>query len=541
MERSNAVIEANQYLQAILDSAPYTILATDCDGIIKIFNHHAEKELQYFAAELIDKLAPEIIHIESEIVERAKVLTTELGYQVDPGFDVFIEKIRNGGIDEHEWSFVRKDGSIFPALLSITVVKNSNGTTVGYMGIARDMSERKEFEGQIKSAQQMAENANDAKSLFLANMSHEIRTPINGLMGILELLSDGHLENEQQKLVDVARRSSDSLLMIVNDILDFSKVEQGIIELESITFNIVELLENICNSENLVSKDNNLKVLLNIAKNSHGWVKGDPTRIRQVLTNLLSNAVKFTPQGNISISYTSELLPDNRIKAVFKVEDSGIGISEDKIPILFDSFTQADVSTTRRFGGTGLGLAICKKLVGLMGGEIFAYNLPEKGCCFEFYIELQTASARIDTTISREKNINNRIDFSSLAGIRILLVEDNTVNQLVVKSILDRVHIICDIASQGQEALEKLSETKEDNIYDLVLMDCQMPLMDGYTATKKIRKGEVGQYYKSVPILALTANAMIGDREECLECGMNDVITKPFKHQKLLKTIIKYV
>ncbi|MFT5451725.1 MAG: signal transduction histidine kinase/CheY-like chemotaxis protein [Enterobacterales bacterium] len=375
-----------------------------------------------------------------------------------------------------------------------------------------------------------ANDASDAKSEFLATMSHEIRTPMNGVLGMLEILEDTPLKQQQSEYIRHAKTSAVSLLTLINDILDFSKVEVGKLDLEIIRFDIIELLEGLVSSQNLVVKDKQLTINLNHSECRYQYLNGDPGRIRQVLSNLISNAIKFTLEGTININV--RLVEQNKLARLeAEVIDTGIGIAEEYQSRLFDSFTQADNSTTRKFGGTGLGLAISKKLCELMGGSVSVTSKIGEGSTFKFqiHIEIDENQRQLDPKIKDD------IKLSSPSNHSILLVEDNIVNQKVASMMLHKQGFKVITADNGLLALEHLKETS--NKYAAILMDCQMPVMDGYTATQHIRNGDVGSSNKDIPIIALTANAMKGDKEKCLEAGMNDYLTKPINSEKLFSIL----
>jgi signal transduction histidine kinase/CheY-like chemotaxis protein len=382
--------------------------------------------------------------------------------------------------------------------------------------------------------EQVAKAATEAKSSFLANMSHEIRTPINGIIGMIELVSHSKLDKKQKDYVATAKRSAGSLMIIINDILDFSKIEAGELGIESMEFDLDQLFAELAHDLQSQANRKNLKLELVKGDVLQNKVVGDPYRLTQILNNLLSNAIKFTQLGGIMFKYSLNAI-DDHLRLNVEVTDTGIGVSDDALPYLFDSFSQADMSTTRNFGGTGLGLAITKQLCELMGGRITAHSSLGAGSVFQFSIKL----ALPDPAIIKEENCNTAQYFGNFVNLRVLLVEDNFINQEVMYAILKSLKIKVDVVNDGLEALMLLTRS-QPSTFDLILMDCQMPNLDGYEATRRIRAGEVGDEFRKIPIAALTANTMNNEREKCLAVGMNEYLTKPVDTEDLKRMLAKY-
>jgi PAS domain S-box-containing protein len=668
--------------KTILEFAASAIIATDVHGVIQLFNPAAERLLGHDSKDIVGARTPAFFHDPEEIARRAEELTDEDGVPCAPGFEVFTRRSRETGRPEvREWTYVTKDGRRLPVRLAVSAMHGEQGAVIGYLGIAEDITDQHRSQRELRESKQELElinaqlgdaiaranelatqstAANRAKSMFLANMSHEIRTPINGVLGMVGLLLDTALSAEQRGFAETARVSGENLLQLINDILDFSKIEAGRLELETLEFDLGELVEEALDLLALRAHERGLELAAVFAPGTPRRVRGDPGRVRQILVNLLSNAVKFTERGEVVVRVSHRADADGHAMVVFAVSDSGVGIPEDRVKHLFQPFTQVDSSTTRKYGGTGLGLAISRQLVELMKGKITLQSRVGAGSTFTFLLPLPAVEYKppvpptawtgrrvmlvephratadhiatllddagahcevaasvvgvMDRLTSREGPacdllmLSDRapgvgealtaalspraagakplpvIALASLAGRttligahevlakpvrraalhrvftkvfgatagsapaaapatagksgwRLLLVEDNSINQRVALAILNRLGYRADAVANGLEAVSTLSRTP----YDLVFMDCQMPEMDGYEATRAIRGPGSKALNPAIPVIAMTANAMKGDRERCLASGMNDYLTKPIDTKALADCLARHL
>jgi PAS domain S-box-containing protein len=655
-----ALLKAGALQSAIFNSANFSSIATDAKGVIQIFNVGAERMLGYTAADVMNKITPADISDPQEVIARAKALTLELGTPITPGFEALVFKASRGIEDIYELTYIRKDGSRFPAVVSVTALRDAQDAIIGYLLIgtdntarklveaeqqkldqrlrdqqfytrsliesnidaimttdpfgiitdvnkqmealtgctrdeligspfkghftdperaeaaiklvlsekkvtdyeltarardgrktvvsynattfydrgrtlqgvfaaARDVTERKRVEAELHLAKTAAESASRTKSDFLASMSHEIRTPMNAIMGIADLLAKTPLSPEQDKYVQIFRRAGNNLLNLVNDILDLSKVEASQLELERTGFSLNDLLEKVTEMVAVRAHEQGLAMVCEIAPNVPTDLVGDPIRLRQVLLNLVGNAIKFTESGEVSLCVTSD--GDSSVPTAlrFTITDTGIGIPDETLGRVFERFMQADSSTTRRFGGSGLGLTISKRLVEAMGGRIWVESVVGKGSVFSFAVPFEVwagATRRAALPVGTDPE-------PPLPALRILLAEDSPDNCLITVAYLEDTPYRVEIAETGAIACEMF----EAGHYDLVLMDRQMPVMDGLTATRKMRVWEQANGRPPTPIIALTASALKGDREKCLAAGCTAFLTKPIKQEVLLQAI----
>lgn len=404
------------------------------------------------------------------------------------------------------------------------------GVTVALM---RQVHLREEMERmqqkELTLSRDKAEAATRAKSQFLANMSHEIRTPMNGVIGMTQLALEEPLPKPAERYVRSAHAAANSLLRILNDILDFSKIEAGKLEIESVRFNLIDLIHDVVTMQQMMAEDRTLLLVLEMAPDTPEWIQSDPLRISQILNNLLSNAMKFTPSGTVTLRVFEA--PKNILH--MEVQDQGVGMTQEQLKTLFQPFTQADSSTTRIFGGTGLGLAICKQLCDQLGGRIAVES--QRGLGSIFSVDLPFESTYSQAPDSSADTHLHPLRGDDLRGLRVLVVEDHERNRQLLLAWLQKVNIDVTVARQGEEAIELLHQSSEP--FDLILMDIQMPVMDGITATKKIRSDP---QFNSLPIVAVTANAMPEERLLCLESGMQDYLIKPLDSTALYACIAKW-
>jgi len=509
-----------QIMQYSVEHAGDRILWLRRDGKIDYANLTAYESLGYTKEELLS------------------MTVMDLNPAIIPHWDNIWNRVKTKGILVDEATQKAKDGSIQPIEVTSSY-QNFDGEEYIF-AFARDVAGRKQALLAMREAKEAAEAAAEAKSTFLANMSHEIRTPMNGIIGMTSLLSATPLNNEQKEFVETIRSSGDALLTIINEILDFSKIEAGKLEFENLPFSLRHSIQDILDLMAPAVDEKGLTLTVNYDQQVPDWIEGDVTRFRQILLNLLSNAVKFTNQGSVTVSVEqihkehlgakTAWTPkgDPSITLRFSVQDTGIGIPQDHMNRLFESFSQVDSSATRRFGGTGLGLVISKRLSEGMGGTMWLESTVDVGSTFYFTLLTKVAEPLVITTKEPLQLINNV--FAKKYPMRILLAEDNVVNQKVALHALSRMGYRVDVAYNGLEAVEAVLRQP----YDLVLMDIHMPEMDGLEATRQITRHMPLHH----PIIAaLTAGVMPADRAKCLDAGMTYFISKPFKLDVLSQTL----
>jgi PAS domain S-box-containing protein len=655
-----ALQKAGALQSAIFNSANFSSIATDAKGVIQIFNVGAERMLGYAAAEVVNKITPADISDPHEVIDRAEALSSELATPIAPGFEALVFKASRRIEDIYELTYIRKDGSRFPAIVSVTALRDAEDTIIGFLLIgtdntarkrieaeqtelaqrlrdhqfytrslfesnidalmttdapgiitdvnkqmesltgctrdeligapfknffsdreraaagirlalsnrkvtdyeltaqdrdgkktvvsynattfydrdrklqgvfasARDITERKQYEKSLREATHAAEGANSAKTAFLANMSHELRTPMSAVIGLAYLLGQTKLDPDQASYLGKINTASNALLSVINDVLDLSKIEAGELVVESAVFSPRDLLTGVADVMKIHADTKGIGFKLNIPDDLPAALGGDATRLKQILTNLVSNAIKFTERGGVEISVRRLAVKANRETLCIVVSDTGIGIAPEGRARLFTPFNQADASITRRYGGTGLGLSIVRHLAELLGGEIAVTSTLGVGSEFTVMLEFDVVSQATSVPVPTAPAVS---DDCALDGVRILAVDDSDINLEVAKRILELRGARVSLAANGQAAVDRLKA--EPKGFDVVLMDVQMPVLDGLTATRLIR-GELG--LADLPIIALTAGALTSERPKAIAAGMNDFITKPFDPLALVRSV----
>ncbi|MEO8472887.1 MAG: ATP-binding protein [Chryseolinea sp.] len=511
-----ADVEKSEKLYRMLTEHSLDIIAVfTIDNKFEYVSPSVRSVLGYEPAELIGVTGSDLIHPD------------DLSAAVDPTIIA-----REGKeIESPHFRFRRKDGTYVWIEAYSNPIFNDSGEVIKVHTLSRDISERKATEFLFRTAREKAEEATKAKSQFLSSMSHEIRTPMNAVIGLTNILLDNAPREDQAEKLQLLKFSGENLLTIINDVLDFSKIEAGKLTIEYVAFDLHELLDNIHKLNGKKADDKGIAFKLAIERGVPGHVTGDPVRINQVITNIVSNAIKFTENGSVEIRVGSESSSSSASKVWFTITDTGIGIEQEKIDMIFESFSQANADTTRKYGGTGLGLSITKELVKLMDGELIVTSEPGTGSVFAFYLVLAHSDARPE-----EDMITTYKGDVLPIKAKVLLVEDNQVNQYVAKNYLDRWGLAVDFASDGLKAVEMI----KDKSYHIVLMDLQMPKMDGYTAAKTIRS-MADSYFKEIPIIALTAEAMVEIKQKAFDHGMNGYVTKPFNAEELHNVVFKFI
>ncbi|WP_457447000.1 PAS domain S-box protein [Roseateles sp. P5_E4] len=659
-----ALLKAGALQNAIFNSANFSSIATDAKGVIQIFNVGAERMLGYTAADVVNKITPADISDPPELIERAKALSVELETPIAPGFEALVFKASRGIEDIYELTYIRKDGSRFGAVVSVTALRDAQDAIIGYLLIgtdntarqqveeerqkldqrlrdqhfytrsliesnidalmttdprgiitdvnkqtealtgctrdeligapfknyftaphraeagikrvlaegkvtnyeltvrardgkltvvsynattfhdrdrqlqgvfaaARDITERKQYEESLRHATQKAEQANRAKSEFLANMSHEIRTPMNAVIGLTYLLGETSLDEEQVAFLAKVKLASKSLLVVLNNVLDLSKIEAGELIVENTAFSLRSLLKELSDVMAVQAEAKGVAFEIVVEDELPVVLEGDATRLSQILTNLLSNAIKFTEQGSVELHVRMLAATAQHATLSFAVQDTGIGIAPEVQTQLFAPFAQADASITRRFGGTGLGLSIVKRLANLMGGHVNLESTPGVGSVFSVVLDFALASP---DAVARLEAPPAAAGERALLDIRVLVVDDSDINLDVTKRILELEGAKVLLANNGQEAFDLLEA--QPHAIDVVLMDVQMPVLDGHDATRRIR---LELHLADLPIIALTAGALSSERQRATAAGMDDYLVKPFDPRSLVASILRRV
>jgi len=512
----NSEEKANQLINTTMDG----VITLDKEQNIVMFNPAAENMFGYEAKEVVNQSLDVLIPEKYRKKQPGKINL------FDDNQEAFSpmkgKKIISGR---------RSSGESFPVETSLSKME-INGE-IFFNAIIRDVTIQAQAKKELIEAKQLAEDSKELQARFLSNMSHEIRTPMNGILGITRVLQKSKMDAEQQKYLDAIKKSADNLMVIINDILDFSKIEAGKIVIEKTSFNIYDRLEVLKNLLQIKSSEKGVYFEINIEENIPEHIIGDPVRLNQILLNLAGNAIKFTEKGGVTLDVNVLSCENENISIQFEVHDTGIGIPKNRIKDIFSSFTQANSNTTRKFGGSGLGLTITKELIELQGGELKVESAEGIGSTFMFTIdyEIDVQEKMIDST---NNNLVEKETLNDIGVINVLLVEDHDINQMLAIKVLKDWNINVDLAENGLEAVNMVNS----NNYDIVLMDISMPIMDGYTATKRIRE-TLPSPKNGIPIVAMTASALIGENEKCFKAGMNDYVPKPFDADLLLLKIAK--
>jgi PAS domain S-box-containing protein len=520
--------ETASLLQTVLDSASeVAIIATDANLMIKVFNSGAERMLGFTSSEMVGQQTLARIHDADEV----EAYGTLLGIPVDP---LDAKNLRGAAASRsYERTYVHKDGTLIDVALFINTTRSEEGGILGYVCVARDIREQNADKEVLTQGISKAEDANRAKSRFLANMSHEIRTPMNAVMGLSYLLSHTLLTAEQSALLAKIQVASNSLLSVITNILDLSKIEANELLVESTVFSLTDLLRDVADVMAVQAEAKGIEFAMDTPNDLPEALAGDPTRLKQILVNLLSNAIRFTDDGSVRFTTNRHPNASGEIILCFTVVDTGIGISPQEQQKIFAPFAQADTSITRRFGGTGLGLSIVKQLTQMLRGTVGVQSIVGIGSTFTVVLPFQPASRGALTAVQEAAAAPEP---GALRGIRVLIVDDSEINLEVAKRILELDGAVVSLAVNGQEAFDRLQA--ERDAFDVVFMDVQMPILDGYEATRRIR-GELGLL--SLPIIAVTAGALSSERTRAEDAGMDDFICKPFSGETLAGSILSHV
>ncbi len=515
--------EQISFQASLLDQVRNAVIATDNHHRIIYWNKHAQNLYEWQAEEVIQKLG---IH------------------QVIPLPHLNLETTSNPAFRwEGEIDSLSKSGRRLPVYCTHSLVKDAQNQVIGQVNISFDISEKKKTERELQAAKEKAEQSAKAKEEFLSTMSHEIRTPMNGIIGMTHILLQNNPRPHQVENLNTLKFASESLLSLINNILDFSKIEAQKLKLEATPFNLRELLRGTKQLHKPKAWEKQVALDFVIQPEVPSLLLGDPLRIGQILNNLISNAIKFTKEGQVSVlvQADSKVPAEGKTRLHFSVKDTGIGIPQDKLEAIFESFQQASSDTTRRFGGSGLGLSITKSLLELHQSSIQVESTVGEGSCFSFVLALEEAQRLSPEDHHINQSASPELAMEQLNGLSILLVEDNPVNRLVVTKFLESYDVLLDYAENGKIAVEKFRNLATQGGYDLILMDIHTPEMDGYNSTQLIRSLENQMFFSPTPIIAFTASVLQEDKFKIFEVGMDDFLIKPFNPNDLYAIILKHI
>ena len=517
-EELHSTTVSRKFLNNIFDSILDMVAVINPDGTVNFMNKTGRDLLHYKEDEILYKHFS-LICSENDIIS--------------PFFKTLAKKKKSIKLRNIEVDLIRKDGSLLPTLVNLSELPGSEKEIAGYVLVARDVSERKKIE-ELQKAKEIAEKSLEVKTQFLANMSHEIRTPMNGIIGMADLLMNTNLDHAQKDFVETIQSSTNNLKVIINDILDLSKMEAGKMQVRFSKFSLQKSLHKIKGLFSPLAKQKGLSLETEYVNEIPDKVISDETRLIQILTNLVGNAIKFTEKGGITIRTSSNEIEKNKLEYKIEVIDTGIGIKEDDNRVLFEYFSQVDNRLTKSVEGTGLGLAISRNLANLLGGRIGVESAYQKGSNFWFTF-ISDMSQEAKDSPEHDDASEKEYDFDKLKLKKtILVVEDNKTNQKIISLFLQKSDCIVEIAENGEEAVDKFNSSD----FDLILMDIQMPVMDGITATKIIKEAK----NKPVPpIIGLSANAMAGDAERYMAEGLDDYLEKPVKINTLYSKLLEWV
>ncbi|HJU83222.1 MAG TPA: ATP-binding protein, partial [Holophagaceae bacterium] len=530
-DANRSIGQREAFFRALVQAAPVAIVTLDPDWTITGLNPHAERMLGYRAEELIGKATPAIWADTEDHSHFIAQVSEEVGHPVAPGRSFFEALDPAHPLAPRERQWVRKDGTRVPVMLGVTAIQGPDGSKLGVLGVATDLTVLKTLEGELREREAEARAANQAKSVFLATMSHEVRTPLIGVLGMLELLSLTQLDPEQRRSVNVIYQSAQNLMQILGGILDFTRIEAGRLDLAPAPMSLRRLMEELAFVFSRAAASKGLQFSSAVAGEVAPAHLADGLRLRQVLTNLLSNAVKFTSEGGVEFSLEAEASGQAAQSLVFRIRDTGVGVSSEQRERLFQPFAQVESTTTRRFGGTGLGLAICRRIAEAMDGSLSMDSALGQGTTVRFALTLPLADpAAIPARDSGswqppelEARAAPSVEEAQREGTLILLAEDHPTNRLVLQHQIRRAGYASETAVDGEQALGRWASGR----YGLILTDVHMPGLDGYDLTAVIRELEVTQGRPRTPILAITANVLQGEAERCLDAGMDDYLSKP--------------